>query len=225
MHERRGAARQENALRDPAAIDRQSRDRRPQKSRSSRGDASGVCRASFSMSRASPNAVSGYAGGDRSLPRTTRSWAPGAPVTPSGQDHFRSARVTYGRLLQVFFSVVHDPTQLNRQGPDTGPQYRSAIFPANAEQAKLAKAYIAQLNQARVFDAAIVTTIEPDRPILCGRGDHQDFLTLHPTYPYIVHNDLPKSRNSSGCSRAVSFDAQNWSPRANAAMSLRLSGS
>jgi peptide-methionine (S)-S-oxide reductase len=87
---------------------------------------------------------------------------------------------------------VHDPTQLNRQGPDVGPQYRSAIFPANAEQEKIARAYIAQLNQARAFKAAIVTTIEPDRPFFPAESYHQDFLQKNPRHPYIVINDLPK---------------------------------
>lgn len=98
----------------------------------------------------------------------------------------------YGRLLQVFFSVVHDPTQLDRQGPDVGTEYRSAIFPANPGQDTIARAYIAQLNQARVFQAAIVTTIEPDRPFFQAEDYHQDFLTKNPTHPYIVINDLPK---------------------------------
>jgi peptide-methionine (S)-S-oxide reductase len=92
----------------------------------------------------------------------------------------------------VFFSVAHDPTQLNRQGPDVGPQYRSAIFPTNPEQEKVARAYIAQLSQARVFKAAIVTKIEPDRPFFPAEDYHQDFLEKNPTYPYIVINDLPK---------------------------------
>lgn len=100
--------------------------------------------------------------------------------------------VSYGRLLQVFFSVVHDPTQLNRQGPDVGPQYRSAIFPANAEQERSARAYIAQLSQARVFRAAIKTTIELDRPFFDAERYHQDYLTNHPSEPYIMYNDLPK---------------------------------
>jgi peptide-methionine (S)-S-oxide reductase len=101
-------------------------------------------------------------------------------------------QISYGRLLQIFFSVVHDPTELNRQGPDTGPQYRSAIFPTNAEQAGIAKTYIAQLDQARAFKKAIVTRIEPDRPFYPAESYHQDFLTRNPTFPYIVINDLPK---------------------------------
>ena len=111
-------------------------------------------------------------------------------------------RVTYdpheistGRILQIYFSVAHDPTQLNRQGPDRGTQYRSAIFPSDEEQAKLAKAYIAQLDQAHAFDAAIVTKIEPGRTFYPAEDYHQDFLALNPSYPYIVFNDLPKVEN------------------------------
>jgi peptide-methionine (S)-S-oxide reductase len=101
-------------------------------------------------------------------------------------------QISYGRLLQIFFSVVHDPTELNRQGPDFGPQYRSAIFPTTVTQADVAKAYIAQLDQARVFNKAIVTKIEPDRTFYPAESYHQDFLTRNPRYPYIVVNDLPK---------------------------------
>ena len=113
--------------------------------------------------------------------------------------HAESVRVTYdprqisyGRLLQIFFSVAHDPTLLNRQGPDVGRQYRSAIFPANARQAEVAKAYIAQLDRARVFRSAIKTTLEPERQFFAAEAYHQDYLTKHPQDPYIVFNDLPK---------------------------------
>ena len=101
-------------------------------------------------------------------------------------------QITYGRLLHIFFSVVHDPTELNRQGPDTGTEYRSTIFPLSADQARVARAYIAQLDQARVFPSAIVTTLEMDRPFFPAEDYHQDFLTRHPAHPYIVVNDLPK---------------------------------
>jgi peptide-methionine (S)-S-oxide reductase len=105
---------------------------------------------------------------------------------------FDPRQISYGRLLQIFFSVAHDPTELNRQGPDTGTQYRSAIFPTNAEQANVAKAYVAQLDQGHAFKKAIVTTIEPDRTFYPAESYHQDFLTRNPRYPYIVINDLPK---------------------------------
>jgi len=138
------------------------------------------------------NAVSGYAGGDRKS-------ADYEAVSSGRTGHAESVQVTYdprqisyGRVLQIFFSVAHDPTQLNRQGPDTGTQYRSAIFPLNADQAEIAKAYIAQLDQAKAFKKAIVTRIEPDRSFYPAENYHQDFLTRNPTYPYIVYNDLPK---------------------------------
>jgi peptide-methionine (S)-S-oxide reductase len=138
------------------------------------------------------NAVSGYAGGDKKTAQYE--------VVGSGRTgHAESVRITfdprqisYGRILQIYFSVAHNPTELNRQGPDVGTQYRSAIFPTNAEQAQIAKAYIGQLNQAHAFDAAIVTKIEPGKEFYPAEDYHQDFLTLHPTYPYIVYNDLPK---------------------------------
>jgi peptide-methionine (S)-S-oxide reductase len=97
-----------------------------------------------------------------------------------------------GKILQIYFSVVHNPTELNRQGPDFGTQYRSAIFYANDEQKRIAAAYIAQLQQAHVFSAAIVTKLEPLTGFYPAENYHQDFLVLHPSYPYIVFNDLPK---------------------------------
>jgi peptide-methionine (S)-S-oxide reductase len=105
---------------------------------------------------------------------------------------FNPRHITYGRLLQIYFSVAHDPTELNRQGPDVGTQYRSAIFPTNPEQSQITEAYIAQLNQAHVFDAPIVTKIEPGRDFYPAEDYHQDFLTRNPRHPYIVINDLPK---------------------------------
>ena len=105
---------------------------------------------------------------------------------------FDPRQVSYAELLQVYFSVAHDPTQLNRQGPDTGTQYRSAIFPTTPEQARVAQAYIAQLDQAHAFESPIVTKIEPGRTFYPAEDYHQDFLVQNPTYPYIVINDLPK---------------------------------
>jgi peptide-methionine (S)-S-oxide reductase len=140
-------------------------------------------------------AVSGYAGGDKDNAQYD--------IVGSGRTgHAESVRVTfdprqisYGRLLQIYFSVAHDPTELNRQGPDRGTQYRSAIFPVDAGQARVAQAYIAQLYQAHAFNAPIVTKIEPDRSFYPAEDYHQDFLTLNPAYPYIVVNDLPKIAN------------------------------
>lgn len=138
------------------------------------------------------SAISGYAGGQKDTAQYEIVGRGDSGHAESVQITFDPRQISYGRLLQIFFSVAHNPTQLNRQGPDVGPQYRSAIFPANAEQEKIARTYIAQLNQARVFRAAIVTKIEPDRPFFMAEGYHQDFLQKNPRHPYIVINDLPK---------------------------------
>ena len=140
-------------------------------------------------------AVSGYAGGSAA----TASYE----VVSSGRTgHAESVEVTYdpkqvsyGALLQIFFSVAHDPTQLNRQGPDSGTQYRSAIFTSDAAQLDVAKAYIAQLDAAKLFPAPIVTRIEGEARFYPAETYHQDFLTENPRYPYIVFNDLPKIDN------------------------------
>jgi peptide-methionine (S)-S-oxide reductase len=141
------------------------------------------------------SAVSGYAGGAADTAHygmvgsSTTGHAEAVRVT------FDPRRVSYGRILQIYFSIAHDPTELNRQGPDIGTQYRSAIFLTNLEQQQVAEAYIAQLNKAHVFDVPIVTTIEPGRQFYPAEDYHQDFLTRNPTYPYIVVNDLPKIEN------------------------------
>jgi peptide-methionine (S)-S-oxide reductase len=137
-------------------------------------------------------AVSGYAGGEKRSADYERVSGGTTGHAESVEVTFDPRQVSYGALLQVFFSVVHDPTQLNRQGPDTGTQYRSAIFPASEEQARIAKAYIAQLNAAHAFEAPIVTTIETGRTFFPAESYHQDYLTLHPDQPYIAYNDLPK---------------------------------
>lgn len=100
--------------------------------------------------------------------------------------------VSYADLLRIYFSVVADPTEVNRQGPDTGPQYRSALFPQNANQAKVARAYIQQLQAAHVFSRPIATRIEAAKPFYPAERYHQDFYARHPAYPYIVINDRPK---------------------------------
>mgnify|MGYP000862192714 CR=1 FL=1 len=137
-------------------------------------------------------AVSGYAGGSKedAVYETVGSGRTGH--AESVEITYDPARVTYGRLLQVYFSVAHNPTQLNYQGPDHGTQYRSTIFAANAEQEKIAAAYIRQLDSAKLFEGPIVTTIETGNAFYPAEDYHQDFLTLNPTYPYIVYNDLPK---------------------------------
>jgi peptide-methionine (S)-S-oxide reductase len=102
------------------------------------------------------------------------------------------AKISYGRLLKIFFSVAHDPTQLNRQGPDTGPQYRSEIFATNAKQTDIAKAYIAQLDSAKRYPARIVTKIGPLSAFYPAESYHQDYAKLNPNQPYIVYHDAPK---------------------------------
>jgi len=138
------------------------------------------------------NALSGYAGGLKRDAEYERVGLGDTGHAESVQITYDPKQISYGRLLQIFFSVAHDPTQLNRQGPDSGTQYRSAIFPLNADQARVAKAYIDQLNEARAFDKKIATKIEMDRPFYPAEAYHQDFLTRNPRYPYIVINDLPK---------------------------------
>lgn len=141
------------------------------------------------------DAVSGYAGGDKQTAEYKTVGTGSTGHAESVKITFNPQKISYGRILQIYFSVAHDPTELNRQGPDTGTQYRSAIFPADGTQAKVAKAYIAQLDKAKVYDAAIATKIEPGHAFYPAEDYHQDFLTLNPTYPYIVYNDLPKIEN------------------------------
>ncbi len=108
---------------------------------------------------------------------------------------YDASRLTYGQLLMVFFSVAHDPTQWNRQGPDSGSQYRSTIFYTSEEQKRIAQAYIAQLDAAKVYSRAIVTKVEPFKAFYPAEGYHQDYLKNNPDNPYIVYNDLPKLEN------------------------------
>jgi peptide-methionine (S)-S-oxide reductase len=137
-------------------------------------------------------ATSGYAGGSAG----TASY----PLVGTGMTgHAESVEVkydpsvvTYGQLLRVFFAVAHDPTQLNRQGPDWGTQYRSAIFYTSPEQERVAKAYIAQLDAAKTFSKPIVTEVTPLKGFYAAEDYHQNYLALHPDQPYIVINDLPK---------------------------------
>ena len=138
------------------------------------------------------SATSGYAGGKAANPSYEDVSTGSTGHAESVQVVFDPKKITYGQLLQIYFSVAHDPTELNRQGPDSGTQYRSAIFPTNPEQGKVAKAYIAQLDSAKLFNAAIVTKIESGAQFYKAEDYHQDFLALNPAYPYIVINDLPK---------------------------------
>jgi peptide-methionine (S)-S-oxide reductase len=136
--------------------------------------------------------VSGYSGGqaDTASYRQVSSGRTGH--AESVQISYDPARISYGQLLKVFFSVAHDPTELDRQGPDTGSQYRSAIFYANADQKRVADLYVSQLQKARAFSRPIVTQVVPLKAFYDAEAYHQDYLAHHPDQPYIVINDLPK---------------------------------
>jgi peptide-methionine (S)-S-oxide reductase len=138
------------------------------------------------------SAMSGYSGGaaDTAQYETVSTGTTGH--AESVKVVFNPSKVSYGQLLKVYFSVAHDPTQLNRQSPDVGTQYRSEIFTTGPAQAKVASAYIAQLTAAKVFPARIVTKVEPLKAFYPAEGYHQNYLAQHPNEPYIVYNDAPK---------------------------------
>jgi len=139
--------------------------------------------------------VSGYAGGDRSTAHYEIVSSGSTGHAESVKITFDPAQISYGQILQIAFSVVHDPTQLNRQEPDTGTQYRSAIFYADEGQKHIAEAYIAQLEGANAFRRPIVTRVDPLKEFYPAEGYHQDYLVRHPTQAYIAYNDLPKVEN------------------------------
>ena len=141
------------------------------------------------------NAVSGYSGGSKATANYTMIGTGTTGHAEAVEIKYDPKKISYGKILQIFFSVVHDPTQLNRQGPDSGTQYRSAIFTTNDEQKKVAEAYIAQLNAAKVYKKPIVTKIGPLEAFYAAEAYHQDYLTLHPNQPYIAFNDIPKVEN------------------------------
>ena len=141
------------------------------------------------------NAVSGYSGGSKMTANYTMIGTGTTGHAEAVEIKYDPKKISYGKILQIFFSVVHDPTQLNRQGPDSGTQYRSAIFTTNDEQKKVADAYIAQLNAAKVYSKPIVTKVGPLEGFFPAEAYHQDYLTLHPNQPYIAYNDIPKVEN------------------------------
>ena len=149
----------------------------------------------FQRVRGVTRAVSGYAGGSGGTAQYDLVSRGTTGHAESVEIRFDPRQLSYGEILQVYFSVVHDPTQLNRQGPDVGPQYRSSIFYADDAQKRIAEAYIAQLGRAKVFPSAIVTRVDPLRAFYPAEAYHQDFLLRNPTYPYIVVHDLPKLHN------------------------------
>ncbi|WP_443094448.1 peptide-methionine (S)-S-oxide reductase MsrA [Phyllobacterium sp. CCNWLW109] len=143
------------------------------------------------------NAVSGYSGGEKGTANYNL-------VSGGDTGHAEAVEVTFdpktvslGKILQVYFSVAHNPTELNRQGPDTGTQYRSAVFTTSVDQEKVVKAYIDQLDKAKVYSDPIVTKVEPLKAFYTAEAYHQDYATINPTQPYIVYNDLPKIKNLS----------------------------
>ena len=136
--------------------------------------------------------VSGYAGGNADTAHYEQVSNGNTGHAESVRIRFNPAQVGYQQLLQIFFSVAHDPTQLNRQGPDTGSQYRSAIFYTNVEQQKIALSAILQLTVAHTFPAKIVTQVVPLQQFYPAEEHHQNYLALHPYQPYIVFNDMPK---------------------------------
>ncbi len=138
------------------------------------------------------SAISGYAGGAAETAHYEMTSEGTTGHAESVKITFDPAKISYGKILQIYFSVAHDPTELNRQGPDEGTQYRSAVFPTSEAQAKVAKDYIAQLDGAHLFPSPVVTTVEPGKTFYPAEGYHQNFLARNPNYPYIVLNDLPK---------------------------------
>jgi len=141
-------------------------------------------------------AISGYAGGDKKDANYELVSSARTGHAEAVQITYDPRVISYGKILQIFFSVAHNPTELNRQGPDHGPQYRTEIFPQTDEQAKVAKAYVAQLDTAKAFGKPIVTkTGTMKAAFYPAEAYHQDYLTLNPRQPYIVFNDLPKIEN------------------------------
>jgi peptide-methionine (S)-S-oxide reductase len=149
----------------------------------------------FEHTKGVVQAVSGYSGGAKATAHYEMVGTERTGHAESVQITYDPKQISYGKILQIYFSVAHNPTELNYQGPDSGPSYRSAIFYANDEQKRIAEAYIAQLDKAHVFPAAIVTKLEAFTGFYPAENYHQDFLVLHPEYPYIVFNDLPKVEN------------------------------
>ncbi len=141
------------------------------------------------------NAVSGYAGGQAGTANYNAVGSGRTGHAEAVEITYDPRQISYGQLLQIYFSVAHDPTQLNRQGPDHGTQYRSAVFPANDSQRKVAEAHIAQLNKTGVYPKALATTIEPLQAFYPAEDYHQDYLVRNPNSLYIVINDVPKVEN------------------------------
>lgn len=149
----------------------------------------------FEHVRGVKKVVAGYAGGEKSTAQYETVSSGGTGHAESVKITFDPAAISYGQILQIAFSVVHDPTQLNRQGPDVGTQYRSAIFYADDNQKRIAQAYVSQLDQAHAFARPIATRVDPLKGFYEAEAYHQDYLIHNPTQPYIATYDLPKIEN------------------------------
>ena len=160
----------------------------------------------FEHVRGVTRAVSGYAGGKTPEPSYEQVSSGATGHAEAVRVTFDPSRVSYGTLLRIFFSVALDPTEVNRQGPDWGTQYRSELFVSNPEQDRVARAYVTQLEAAHVFGRPIATRIDPAGPFYPAEAYHQDFLTLHPNNPYIAVNDIPKVRSLER------LFPENWQP-------------
>ncbi len=149
----------------------------------------------FQHTKGVKQAISGYAGGNADTAHYEMIGSGTTGHAESVQITYDPSQITLGKILKVYFTVAHNPTELNYSGPDHGTQYRSAIFYANPEQKKLAESYIEELNKAKVFSGTIVTTLEPLKAFYPAEDYHQDYAKLHPKNPYIVRHDLPKIAN------------------------------
>jgi peptide-methionine (S)-S-oxide reductase len=149
----------------------------------------------FQHTRGVISATSGYTGGKAETARYDTVETGKTGHAESVQVVFDPSQITYGQILMIFFAVVHNPTELNKQGPDWGTQYRSALFYSSPEQKKIAEAYIRQLDEAKIYPQKIVTAVAPLQNFYPAEKNHQDYVKLHPDSPYIVINDLPKLAN------------------------------
>ena len=152
----------------------------------------------FQHTRGVLNAVSGYSGGQKETANYSSIGTGRTGHAEAVQISYDPKQITYGKLLQIYFSVAHDPTQLNRQGPDSGTRYRSAVFYTSADQKDVAERYVAQLDAAKLFPGKIVTELTPLKAFYPAEAYHQDYATLNPYSPYIARFDLPKIANLKG---------------------------
>ncbi|MEC5388000.1 peptide-methionine (S)-S-oxide reductase MsrA [Uliginosibacterium sp. H3] len=161
----------------------------------------------FQHSKGVMSAISGYSGGPADKANYPMVSGGGTGHAESVKVTYDATKISYAQLLKIFMSVVHNPTELNRQGPDTGTQYRSAIFYTNEDQQKVTQAYFEQLKAAKSFSKPIVTQVVPLKAFYDAEAYHQDYATLHPDQPYIAYNDLPKVANLKSMFPAIYRDS------------------